>query len=278
MDRSKKVEFKVGVFVTIGLLLTLFFIIALGGDKTFFQKHITLHMRVDETMGLSLGSAIQIAGVPSGNVKLIEFDRGSNKLDIHLRIEQKFAGRITKGSFVGLRTQGALGDKYITITPGPYDGEPLRDGDTIDVELGSDLLTTLSKSGNRVEQAFDILDQVERLVKALNDRNLAQNLADTVQNLKSTSHTMDQVMASIKGSDPKNNNLKKSVDRIAVILEKIDSGQGTLGGLINDPTVHEDLKALLGGAKRSKLLKYLIRSTIEKSEETDSNSSKEKDK
>jgi phospholipid/cholesterol/gamma-HCH transport system substrate-binding protein len=279
MEHSKKTEYKVGAFVTIGLLLTLFFIIALGGDKSFFKKNISLHMHVDETLGLALGSAVQISGMPAGNVSAIDFDGNSNKLDIKLRIDQKMARRITKGSTVGMRTQGALGDKYITITPGAFDGEPLKDGDTLDVEVGSDLMTTLGKSGNKIEKAFEILDQVERLVKGLNDRNLAQNLADSVSNLKSSTHSMDQILASIKGSDPKNNSLKKSADRIAAILEKIDSGRGSLGGLINDPTVHEDLKALLGGAKRSKLLKYLIRQTIEKSEEgSDSNSSKEKEK
>jgi phospholipid/cholesterol/gamma-HCH transport system substrate-binding protein len=51
------------------------------------------------------------------------------------------------------------------------------------------------------------------------------------------------------------------------IFEKIDNGQGTLGGLVNDPTIHDDLKTILGGAKRSTILKYIIRQTIKNSDE-----------
>jgi len=40
-------------------------------------------------------------------------------------------------------------------------------------------------------------------------------------------------------------------------------GSWLLGGLLEDPTVYEDLSALLRGANRSMLLKGLIRSTVE---------------
>jgi phospholipid/cholesterol/gamma-HCH transport system substrate-binding protein len=51
------------------------------------------------------------------------------------------------------------------------------------------------------------------------------------------------------------------------ILEKVDSGDGTLGLLLNDPTVFEDLKVLLGGAQRSTLLRSMIRMAVEQGEE-----------
>jgi phospholipid/cholesterol/gamma-HCH transport system substrate-binding protein len=47
--------------------------------------------------------------------------------------------------------------------------------------------------------------------------------------------------------------------RLNSILSKIDSGEGTLGRLLNDPTVYEDLKLLLGGAERSLVVRSLIR-------------------
>jgi phospholipid/cholesterol/gamma-HCH transport system substrate-binding protein len=47
--------------------------------------------------------------------------------------------------------------------------------------------------------------------------------------------------------------------RLNNILAKIDSGDGTLGLLLNDPTVYEDLKLLLGGAERSLVVRSLIR-------------------
>lgn len=43
------------------------------------------------------------------------------------------------------------------------------------------------------------------------------------------------------------------------ILEKIENGDGTLGLLISDPALYEDMTLLLGGAKRSALLRTLVR-------------------
>ncbi len=43
------------------------------------------------------------------------------------------------------------------------------------------------------------------------------------------------------------------------ILAKVEQGEGTLGLLVNDPTVFENLQRLLGEARRSRVLRALIR-------------------
>ena len=47
------------------------------------------------------------------------------------------------------------------------------------------------------------------------------------------------------------------------ILDKIEKGEGTLGLLVNDPTVFEDLQSVLGGARRSRLLRSMIRMSVD---------------
>ena len=49
-----------------------------------------------------------------------------------------------------------------------------------------------------------------------------------------------------------------SAERLAEALRKIDEGEGTLGLLVNDPTLYYDLKALAGGTKRSWILRNLV--------------------
>jgi len=51
------------------------------------------------------------------------------------------------------------------------------------------------------------------------------------------------------------------------ILDKVERGEGTLGLLLNDPSVFEDLKILLGGAQRSTLLRSMIKMAVEQGEE-----------
>lgn len=52
------------------------------------------------------------------------------------------------------------------------------------------------------------------------------------------------------------------------VLAKMDAGDGTIGLLLNDPSVYEDLKVLLGGAQRSTLLRSMIRMAVDEAEET----------
>ena len=43
------------------------------------------------------------------------------------------------------------------------------------------------------------------------------------------------------------------------ILGKMNEGEGTLGLLLNDPSLYEDLKQLVGGAQRSTLVRAMVR-------------------
>jgi phospholipid/cholesterol/gamma-HCH transport system substrate-binding protein len=62
------------------------------------------------------------------------------------------------------------------------------------------------------------------------------------------------------------NELNQAAARLNHIVSEIDKGHGTLGGLIVDPTVYEDLKKILGNVERNVLLKALIRFTIKEDE------------
>jgi phospholipid/cholesterol/gamma-HCH transport system substrate-binding protein len=50
--------------------------------------------------------------------------------------------------------------------------------------------------------------------------------------------------------------------RINRIAAHVERGRGTLGGLVVDPSVYEDMKTVLGNIERNTVLKSLIRMTI----------------
>ncbi len=68
---------------------------------------------------------------------------------------------------------------------------------------------------------------------------------------------LEEVQASAAG-------LRAVTADLQVITARLREGEGTIGGLLEDPTVYEDLSSLLRGANRSWLLRSLIRSTKEK--------------
>ena len=60
--------------------------------------------------------------------------------------------------------------------------------------------------------------------------------------------------------------LQNSASSLTEISNHIKEGPGTLHSLIYDRTLHDDLRTLIGGSNRNKVLKYFIRESIKKSE------------
>jgi len=58
------------------------------------------------------------------------------------------------------------------------------------------------------------------------------------------------------------NDLASSTEDLKAIMGKVRSGEGSLGAIINDPTVYEDLKEILGNIKRNRMLRGLVRLSI----------------
>jgi len=64
--------------------------------------------------------------------------------------------------------------------------------------------------------------------------------------------------------------------RLNSILSKIDQGEGTLGLMVNDPSLYEDLQTLLGGAQRSLLIRSMVRMAVDSAESESAADAKKK--
>lgn len=70
--------------------------------------------------------------------------------------------------------------------------------------------------------------------------------------------------------------LSQSAADIKTITTKIKAGEGTLGAVINDPTVYEDLKEILGNIKRNRVLRELVRLSISNADKVDESGKQKK--
>lgn len=66
--------------------------------------------------------------------------------------------------------------------------------------------------------------------------------------------------------------LQQTMEDLKMVVSGVNQGDGTLGLLAQDPALYEDLRSLVGGAQRNKLLRGYIRRTIEKAEKEDASS------
>ncbi len=270
MESQKRgLEYKVGIFIAAGLLAAMIAILLLGGDKVFFTKYLTLRTKFSEVSGLFPGSVVSLAGLPVGNVDSIDFAPAENKLELRLKINTVYQNRILDGTVAEVRTQGALGDKFIYLVPGPTGGRVLSNNDEIRA-VETDYMKLLTDREDGVARVVDLIKELHVFVASINQGGqtgiMMKNMGEASAKLKSTLTQLDGLLAEVRGNIPENKKLQKSLISLANVLEKIDKGQGTLGQLINDPSVHQSLKNFLGGSPRNQYMKGMIRETIEKAE------------
>ncbi len=268
---SKKYEYKVGAFVAFGLLAVMASILALGGNRMVLTRYTYYTTEFTEVSGLFVGSVISLQGLPIGNVKTIGFSQKANRLEIQLAVDSKFAARIKKGTSAEIRTQGALGDKYIFLNPGEPAAETLPGGSAIESSESGDILKMITDKDQGISQVFDLLKEMRILIASINNQGrpakLMENVTDATGQLKLTMKTLDVLLKDLHNEIPKNQKLNQAVNDLASIMEKIDKGQGTLGALINDPSLHQSLKSLFGGSQRQSYIKNVLKETIQKSKD-----------
>lgn len=268
---TRSIEFKVGAFVGAGILLAILAILMMGGSNSIFQRRIGYNLALDAVDGLAPGSVVLLSGIPIGNVSNIEFMPDKNQIRVYLKVDRAFETKITEGSLGSLRTQGALGDRYVFIEPGPMNGQPLAEDGWLVTQVKGDIFSTITQSGDEIKRVFTILKELETFTGNLNANGrsaiLMQNLSDGSKSFKGAMEDLHSILNEIKASENKEGLVKKSLSHLSSIMEKLDHGQGTLGALINDSTLHEKIKDLVGGSDRSRYMKGVIRNTIKTNDE-----------
>lgn len=255
---ERKIETRVGMFVLIGLGITMASIIILGGKQSIFTSvnHYVSHF--EKIDGLVHGAKVTLGGLQIGAVSKITFDSEKRDMKVEFNVERDYAVYIRKDSTVEVVTQGVLGDKYLSLEPGtPTEPEVSNRGE-VPHGVNKDLSQILTSSDQLVHKLTSTAESLERILSAFNRGNRAdqffQGLSTTSKNLAEVSHRLGEELNQAK--------LKSAVGHLNSILEKIDHGQGSLGAFINDPGLYDDTKALVGQTNRNRIMRNLIRQTI----------------
>lgn len=268
-QHSIRLEYKVGIFIGVGLVAAMFAILLLGGDKALFTRYTYLKADFSEVQGLFPGSVVTLAGVPVGNVETIQFVPDANKLELTLKINRKFHERLVEGTTAEIKTQGALGDKYVYLSPGQPGGKVLEPDSKI-ASVETDFMKMLTSREDGVARVVDLIKELHIMVATINaggkTNEMMSNMVDASAKFKKTLGQLDLLVSDLRGEIPENKKLRQALVNLSSIIEKIDQGKGTLGQLINDPSVHQSLKSLLGGSPRNRYMKDMIRETIQQSE------------
>lgn len=258
---TQKAKLRLGLFIVGGVALFVLAIFIIGKQKNMFNPVFYLTSTFTNVSGLQVGNNIRFSGINVGTVDNIVIVNDTT-VRVDLMIKKDVWQFIKSDCKVTLGSEGIIGDKIITILPGSSDaplakeGQHLQTIETIETnEIMSRLDATTANAENISKQISEITDNINggngTLSRLILDRKLAEDLSQTISNLNQFSNGLkgsDVVMASLKVTT---RNAEYISHQLAEITNKINKGDGTLGRLIQDSTIAENLNQSILNLKKT---------------------------
>jgi len=205
---SQNFKIRLGLFVAGGLTLFVLAIFIIGKQKNLFNPVFRLNTTFYNISGLQVGNNIRFSGIDVGTVDDINILNDSTvKVVMFIRKEvQKFIKSDCKAA---IGSEGLIGSKLIIITQGSYDAPTASEGQQIEsnepVEMDaimSSLKVTADNAAIISFQLAEIMIKVNSgngtLGRLIEDSTIAENLNQTIVNLKKSSKGLNENMNAAK--------------------------------------------------------------------------------
>lgn len=271
-------EVKTAVLVIVSLVLIVFLFNYLKGQNLLDSSR-KVFVVYDNVEGLTSSSPVTLNGHTIGKVQEIGFtDDGSAKLKVLLLIEDDF--QFSKNSKAQLYDTGLIGGKGISIIPAFDNSENVKSGDVLQGSVKPGIMDMVGQTLSPLQDKIGmVLVTADSLLTNLNDvfdeptkNNLKSGIAQlntTISSFKNTSASINELITSNKeklditlaNMEGVSTNLSKITDSIASanltktindlqttvgnfdkLLSSIESGEGSMGKLLKDEGLYDNLE------------------------------------
>ena len=253
----------------------------------------------DKMLELSVGSPQKPPLPPGGIIKNEDPQDFTQMLDSLNRVSAKVEKVVSNLAVTteGLAHEGFQQDVHETMSSLNHILKTVDEGDGYAKRLLSDPeeAQRLSRVVANLEQTTAQLNQAVRGVSVIIERvnsgpgfahdliyeddaghalaqfgGAAEELGNTLRGIREGNGMAKSVLYGDEGSDQLMGNLNAAGADLRQIVADLRAGKGTLGALLVDPSVYEDVKLLLGNVDRNKALRALVRYSIKRDEQAPS--------
>ncbi len=256
MIKTARDEASVGAFVVIAFVLLSLLLIFVSGI-TLFKSGYTVNVIYSYVSILDRGAPVRMAGVRVGEVSQVDliFDKNAGQTLVKVKVFIQKGVDVRENYKFNVRGTHILSEPHIEITPQAGDFPSVKDGQLI---RGVDPVAVEDLINRANEIAGGLSQMVNGMKEAFDDKEAKGSLKDLIKNLASLSHSLEVAVQGQEG-DMKQAiiNIKSSTDSMDRILTKIDKGEGTVGKLLTQDEIYNDLRAFVADVKAHpwKLLK-----------------------
>ncbi|MEP3839173.1 MAG: MlaD family protein [Algibacter sp.] len=271
-------EVKTGVLVLLGIILLYYGFNYLKG-RDLFNSSLTFYTEYENVEGLVPSTPVTINGLAVGQVTNIDFKGdGSGKLLIKLLVDSEF--KFSKNSRAELYETGLIGGKAIAIIPA-FDGAEIAENNAVlEGTIKAGLTELVNQRLTPLQEKIEIMMVgADSLLANINDifdektkthlRTSIAGLSATIDSFKGTSNSLNQLMQAneakidavltnaekatsdltkITGSLSQSDlgqtvkNLEATLANFNTILANLEQGKGTMGKLLKDDELYNNLE------------------------------------
>lgn len=205
---SQNFKIRLGLFIAIGIFLFVVAIFLIGKQKNLFNPVYTLNTTFYNVGGLQAGNKVRFSGINVGTVDAVRIINDST-VSVTMLIKKDVQKFIKTNSEVSIGSEGLIGDKLLQISQGTSNANFAKDGSSLvsnePIEL-DEIFASLKVTAENAELITDELAEIMiainsgegTLGRLINDPNIAENLSQTMSNLKSSSKGLEENMEAAK--------------------------------------------------------------------------------
>ncbi len=213
---------RVGLFFLLGLALAWITFESLnGGGFSFRKKGYTLVAGFANLKGLKTGDEIRMAGVKVGAVELTRL--ADRRVEALLNIDD--GTKIPADAVASVEQSSLLGSNYLGITFGTPGGALLKDQDEIQTKATVDMSEVISQLGNLGSRLELVVAEIGKAMGTSGE---------------GSGGIFQRIDKLVTDNGPK---LTETLNNLQDVTAKLKAGEGTIGKLINDSKLHDELLA-----------------------------------
>ena len=210
MKKESGNNWKLGMFVVLGLAIFVVIVYFIGKQKNMFGSTFLLRSQFKTVSGLKVGNNVRFSGINVGTVDDIVQVTDSTVM-VNMVMKKDVQKYIKTDARTNISSDGLMGDKVVTVSPGTGTNPAVKDNAMIEAKDPIEMDDIMISVKNSVDNIDIITDQLAEftyklnngkgaLSKLMNDEQFGKTLDATMTNLKTGSKGLSDNMEAAKSN------------------------------------------------------------------------------
>ncbi|MDP5201417.1 MlaD family protein [Flavobacterium sp. DG2-3] len=210
MEKQSGYTWKLGMFVTIGLLLFIMAVYFIGKQQNLFGSTFHITSQFKTVSGLEVGNNVRFSGINVGTVEQIQLKNDSTVVVV-LVMKEEVRKFIKTDATASIGSDGLMGDKVLTISPGAKSQKVIEDNGQLASVDGIEMHDIMKSVKKSVDNIGVISDEIAifshsmnngngALARLVKDDKMANSVSNTLSNLETGTKGFSENMEAAKSN------------------------------------------------------------------------------